>query len=845
MAKDGNTPWITSRTEELRREIEASGSQWRRPLRTKAFVGSVAIWLGFVVLVGTGVMWVRQQALVDHQRVMRETRTVQTEFRLPDDSATDQARSAARLQTPRVYNAVMDVLEDLRKSLAGLPAAISDADVIDKVEPTLAKQFGLTQESLSAVRQFIELGGKTSPAWDERVARLDEMLSRSPLLDASSFQLEQTSSNSQLELRFGPDATPQFVPKTTVGGQGRAVPLSIESAALGEEMRRHADRAGFSGAVLEVVVARLTSSPKATFSFDKDATLARQNEAAAKVEQRTIKYPVGEVLYKRGDLLTPNQLNVLRNALKYEREAAGVLERWMQYVGVFGLVSAVAAALAGYTVLFVPRVRRNPLRLAAIAALLAFTAIAACYATVTQPKLIALTAVAPTVFVAVMLCVAYDRRAALAYGCLHGILVCSALDQPIGVYATIICGVGAAMWRLKEVRDRDALFKMGLWAGGALAAGTFITSVLHLPVTQAALKQAAWDAALAGFGGLLVAGISLFILPVLEKLFDITTGMTLVELRDPKQPLLRQLQQRAPGTYNHSLNLASLAEAASEAVGANGLLAYVGALYHDIGKMNKPDYFVENQVPGFNRHDKLSPAMSLLVIVGHVKDGMELAREFNLPRPLWHFIESHHGTTLVEYFFHRARKNAEKASVAAGAGSGAGGGAETDGPTELEYRYPGPKPRTKEAAIIMLCDAVESASRAMTDPTPARIEATVRAIANKRLMDGQFDDCDLTLRELNIIVETVSKTLASIYHGRIAYPTLAAPNLREGSSGGAGGTGSTSNGGGISPGQTHMLGGGGAPGAGRGAGTGTGTGGAASTPGIAALSNPIKSGPVK
>ncbi len=239
-------------------------------------------------------------------------------------------------------------------------------------------------------------------------------------------------------------------------------------------------------------------------------------------------------------------------------------------------------------------------------------------------------------------------------------------------------------------------------------------------------------------------------------------GLTLIELRDPKHPLLRELQQRAPGTYNHSLNVASIAEAAADAIGADALLTYVGALYHDVGKMNKPDYFVENQSGGPNRHDKLSPAMSLLVIVGHVKDGLELAREFGLPRTLQHFIEAHHGTTLVEYFYHRARQKAELLEEK---------GEDQPEPQEIEYRYPGPKPQTKEVAILMLADAVESATRSMPEPTPGRIEALVHELANKRLMDGQFEECELTLRDLNLIVESIIKTVASIYHARIAYPT--------------------------------------------------------------------------
>jgi putative nucleotidyltransferase with HDIG domain len=226
---------------------------------------------------------------------------------------------------------------------------------------------------------------------------------------------------------------------------------------------------------------------------------------------------------------------------------------------------------------------------------------------------------------------------------------------------------------------------------------------------------------------------------------------------------LRELQQRAPGTYNHSLNVASISEAAADAIGADPLLTYVGGLYHDIGKMNKPEYFVENQSGGPNKHDKLSPAMSLLVIVGHVKDGLELAREFDLPRPLHHFIEAHHGTTLVEYFFERAKRQVLDEV-------GENGEAAPE-PDEIEYRYPGPRPRTKEVAILMLADAVESATRSMAEPTPSRIDALVRDLAAKRLLDGQFDDCDLSLKELRTVADSISKSVASIYHGRIAYPS--------------------------------------------------------------------------
>ena len=215
---------------------------------------------------------------------------------------------------------------------------------------------------------------------------------------------------------------------------------------------------------------------------------------------------------------------------------------------------------------------------------------------------------------------------------------------------------------------------------------------------------------------------------------------------------------------------------AADAVGANSLLTYVGGLYHDIGKMNKPEYFIENRVGGGNRHDKLSPALSLLVIVGHVKDGVELAIEFGIPKVLRHFIEAHHGTTLVEYFFHRAKQKAKAAAAQEDSEIGdldrEEDDSELDGmPDEVEYRYPGPRPQTKEVAILMVSDAVESATRTLEDPTPARIETLVRDLANKRLLDGQFDDCELTLRELNQICESIARTVTSIYHGRVAYPS--------------------------------------------------------------------------
>lgn len=253
--------------------------------------------------------------------------------------------------------------------------------------------------------------------------------------------------------------------------------------------------------------------------------------------------------------------------------------------------------------------------------------------------------------------------------------------------------------------------------------------------------------------GPLMAGI----LPFVERIFDVQTDLSLLELSDMRHPLLRQLAQRAPGTYNHSISVAALAEAAAESIGAHGLLVRVGACFHDIGKMFKPNYFVENQTAGNNRHDTLQPAMSTLVIIAHVKDGADLARQHKLPTPVIDFIEQHHGTTLVEYFYRQATKRSEQDPH----------GEEI---SENAFRYPGPKPQTREAAVLMIADAVESASRVLVEPTASRLQNLVDQIAMKKLLDGQFDDCGLTLRELDTIKRSLVKSLTAIYHGRIKYP---------------------------------------------------------------------------
>ena len=363
------------------------------------------------------------------------------------------------------------------------------------------------------------------------------------------------------------------------------------------------------------------------------------------------------------------------------------------------------------------------------------------------------------VAMALILTIAYNQRFAMAMSFVYCTLASLAAGQvtDLSVLLTMLAGTLPYCFLLKEIRTRMRLLEVSLVSAITVFMMSTAMKYLTSPELPENLFAAAGpNAAVTLLVGVLIQGL----LPVLEKVFRIATSMTLLDYSDANQPLLKRLAMEAPGTYSHSLLIGSIAEAAAETIGRNGLLCRVGAYYHDIGKINKPGYFVENQLGTISWHKELSPAMSQLVIAGHIKDGMELADEYGLPAVLRQFIETHHGTTLIEYFYNEAIKQHEQNDTS-----------DSPAPSEGEFRYTGPKPRTKEAAIVMLADAVEGAVRTLPEATPNKIEAVVHNMAMKRLQDGQFDECDLSLRELSIIEASITKTLAAHHHGRIAYPT--------------------------------------------------------------------------
>jgi putative nucleotidyltransferase with HDIG domain len=371
-------------------------------------------------------------------------------------------------------------------------------------------------------------------------------------------------------------------------------------------------------------------------------------------------------------------------------------------------------------------------------------------------------ATATAVTTAIIMTIAYDQRFAIGMSILYCLLACLAvvpMESQLSnfyLFLTMTAGATTCCFCLKEIRTRIKLLQVSTLAAIIVFLMAASLSLLSQKLNNAdIIRDSALHAGVTLVVGVLIQGL----LPLIEKAFRIATSMTLLDYSDANQRLLKRLHMEAPGTFSHSLLIGSIAEAAAEAIGRNGLLCRVGAYYHDIGKINKAGYFVENELGSASRHKELSPKMSHLIIVGHVKDGIEMAKEYGLPSVLRQFIETHHGTTLIEHFYNEAKKQTKGSK-----------GKDVEAPSESEFRYPGPKPRTKEAAIVMLADTVEGAVRSLSEVTPTKIEAVVHNMSMKRLQDGQFDECDMSLRELSLIEASISKTLAAHYHGRIAYP---------------------------------------------------------------------------
>ena len=435
----------------------------------------------------------------------------------------------------------------------------------------------------------------------------------------------------------------------------------------------------------------------------------------------------------------------------------------LSVLGVFLLVVFLFGALYAYVRGLQPKEVRRPRSLALFGAVLLTVLLLSRYGLVVITALhqsfpwipiSTLRAALPVPLGGVLLTVLFNARLAFAGSLTLTILTGLMLQAPMSYFFFAFVGSLVSIFSLSGRQKRTAFFRAGSVLGLANA-----YTLLAFSLIEGDLGNLGADVVGSLVNGAIVAILATGLLPLLEQSFGRTTNFTLLELSSLDEPMLKHILLTAPGTYNHSIMVGTLAESAAEAVGANGLLCRVGAYYHDIGKTRHPSYFIENQPDAVNRHDKLAPSLSRAIVMSHVKEGIEMARAYGLPEVLVDMIPQHHGTRLVSFFYHRAKETSDPCLQAV---------------KEEDYRYPGPKPQTREAAIIMLADSVEATTRTLADPTPARIRGAVQKLINSIFVDGQLDECDLTLRDLHHIANSFARILTGVFHHRVEYPSDAA-----------------------------------------------------------------------
>jgi putative nucleotidyltransferase with HDIG domain len=494
--------------------------------------------------------------------------------------------------------------------------------------------------------------------------------------------------------------------------------------------------------------------------YNRAATDKAIKEAVESVKpvQKTVK--TGEVIVREGDRVTDEQISVLEQ-LGIQRSKSYPLT----LLGTLLLVLILFWLLLEFFKRYYADIYENDRLIMLSEIIIVIIILITKFVTVIkisdQPEINSLMGyLAPVAAGSMLFSILLDNRLAYFITMILALFVGLLTNGNQLLYAiTAFVGGTVGVYQVSKVNQTSDLAKSGL----SVALANIVTIVtLAFLAGNVSLNTILFGASMGAINGILSAVLMIGVLPYLESAFSVTSMIKLLELSNPNHELLRRLLLEAPGTYHHSLMVGNLAEASAEAVGANPLLVRVGAYYHDIGKIKRPEYFVENQRGFDNPHEKIAPALSTLIITSHVKEGLEMGREARLPEVILDFIEQHHGTSLAKYFYSRALEEDREGKI-----------------SEESFRYEGPKPQTKEVALVMLADSVEAAVRSLPEPTPENIREMVRVIINDKLDDGQLEECDLTFKDLDIISDSFCKLLEGVYHKRIEYPEVIARELEK------------------------------------------------------------------
>jgi putative nucleotidyltransferase with HDIG domain len=566
--------------------------------------------------------------------------------------------------------------------------------------------------------------------------RLDHLLTevlRDGILDTSRESLE----SNEISIRNIRDRTERIVNISNV----RDVDEVIEyvSFRLSRMMRDEPARIGTQ--LLEMVV-------EPNVIYNESQTKSRINEAIANISHTKGAVAAGQVIIRRGDLLDHEKMNMLKSLDAARASRASSFEIFLRYVGDFLLLLAFFLTFLTYLYLYRKPIFDNNRYFGLVFLLIGLVIGASAIISRLDnfSEFIVPLAIAP-----ILLTIFFDSRVGIMAALCIALIAGQINGYSFEFFASTIVASSMGIYSVRDIRKRTQLF---LTTPGLVFASY---GIILLGFTLA--RSGAWDVLGSNMINVFVNIVLISILTynliyIFEKIFSLSTDLTLYELNDNNNPILKSLMLRAPGSFQHSIQVANLTEAAASSISANSLLARVGALYHDIGKMDKPHYFVENQIPGENEHDKLTPSMSAKVIKDHVKAGVKMAQEEKLPPVLIKFIETHHGNSIIKYFYEKAKKTQDEKETI----------------QQEFFRYDGPLPDTKETGILLLADCVEAAARSVTDPSYKKLESLVDRLVDERVAEGQLKECPLTFRDLTIIKKAFLQILTAMYHGRIKYP---------------------------------------------------------------------------
>ncbi|WP_299467075.1 HDIG domain-containing metalloprotein [uncultured Gimesia sp.] len=690
-------------------------------------------------------------------------------FKIANPIETDRERSQKESEVPYTFKQQPELIEKLPLLLREDLLAIAKAKSLDDLNTDTRAELGLI--SSRRLEQFIdkfpeeseqtfaELKSLVSSPDSTDTKKIDDLIEDFKKLIAPLLTYGIVNENDLTKNQIRADDAIAIL--TESNGTRRIVttfdirlPNQLsENGVVGREWKNYPRLAPMSAVLSHWIHFQAPT----TLVYDSVRTLQERKNARMLVDEIYDTFQRGTILVEPGQVVDETQLALLRAEYEAKETVVPFYERIIRVTIIF-LMLIILAVLNGYHLLHNKKaVARTVSRLSIYLSVIVLTIFLGRLLSYDPWR----AEVLPLIVTVMVFAIVYDQMMAILTALSLSLVLCLSTGGSLGHFVVLMSVSAIAVISLATVSSRSTLIKLGFgmgltyflvyWGINLINNQELSNGLFDQHVLWESLQGAGWCLA----AGYLVAGS----LPFIESLFGVVTDISLLEMSDVSHALLQELVRRAPGTYNHSISMATIGEAAADKIGANGLLVRVAAYYHDIGKMLKPQYFIENMVVGSESlHDNLAPAMSTLIIIGHVKDGVDLARQHNLPQPLIDFIEQHHGTTLVEYFFREAEKQADLSPDH-----------KTDA-EESSFRYPGPKPQTREAGVMMLADAVESASRTLSDPTPKRIKSLVHSLVMKRLLDGQFNECSLTLSEINIVEDSLVKSLIGIYHGRIKYP---------------------------------------------------------------------------